>query len=121
MPKTILVTGSRNWMSPRQIESLLREEWEEGCRVIHGGANGADTIADGVARRLGMEVEIFYPNWSSQGRKAGFLRNQKMVEQKPDVVLAFQVQRSTGTQHTIDLAKAAGIPVRGWRMDYFEE
>lgn len=120
--KRILITGSRTWKWANLIEALLREEYEEGCVVHHGKCErGADAIADAVARRLGIEVEEHPARWDRYGRRAGFVRNAEMVALKPDVVLAFQVQRSKGTQHTIDLAKAAGIPVKGWRLERFEE
>jgi hypothetical protein len=120
--KNILVTGSRDWVYPKFIEGALRSEYEEGCILHHGKCTrGADAIADAVARRLGIEVCPHPAEWDRHGRRAGFVRNAEMVALKPDVVLAFQVNRSKGTQHTIDLAKAAGIPVKGWRLDWFEE
>lgn len=121
MPKHILVTGSRNWKSPNPIEWELRNEYEPGAVVHHGGAEGADRVAGAIAERLGFEVAVHPAQWSTYGRRAGFLRNKEMVELEPDVVLAFQVNRSKGAQHTIDLAKAKGIPVRGWRLERFEE
>lgn len=121
MSKHILVTGSRDWPLSYLIASLMREEWEANAVVHHGGARGADTIAGAVARRMGLKEEIHPAQWSTHGRRAGFVRNQEMVELKPDVVLAFQMNNSKGCQHTIDLAKAAGIPVKGYRIEGFEE
>ena len=54
--------------------------------------------------------EISPASWSEHGNRAGFLRNEKMVNLGADVCLAFQRDKSKGTQITIDLARAAGIP-----------
>lgn len=38
-------------------------------------------------------------------------RNLAMLDEKPDLVIAFQINGSAGTQHTIDQARKRGIPV----------
>lgn len=120
----VLVCGSRDWRSQVQIETGLREaaakarEFGRQMTVITGGASGADQIGEIVARRLGFEVEVVPAQWSTFGRRAGFLRNKQMIEREPDLVLAFQKYGSTGTQHTINLAEAAGIPCWIWRLTF---
>lgn len=44
-------------------------------------------------------------------KAAGFERNARMVEAGPDLVLAFPLPKGAGTQHTMKLARAAGIEV----------
>lgn len=81
--------------------------------VAHGGAQGADEMGGTAARLLGMKVEVFPADWDRHGRKAGFLRNQQMVQEfYPDLVFAFSEHPITkGTAHTVRLAQAEGIPV----------
>lgn len=51
-------------------------------------------------------------DWDTHGKAAGFIRNAEMAGQGADLCIAFVVPgQSKGTQHTIDLACKAGIPV----------
>lgn len=77
--------------------------------VIHGGARGADAEAGKLAWGRGLPVEVFHPDWS-QGRKAGPIRNQRMLDEgKPDLVIAFPGGR--GTADMVSRARSAGVPV----------
>lgn len=81
--------------------------------LLHGGATGADSAAGEWARRssCGEVREIAYPsNWRKYGKRAGPLRNQRMIDEgKPDVVVAFAGGR--GTADMIRRAEAACIRV----------
>ena len=102
--------GSRAWEHPtwigRRLADLLR-----GSEVIHGGARGADTYAGLYARALGFTETVFPADWRGKGKRAGIIRNLEMLDQKPDLVIAFWVGASTGTHHTITEAERRGIPV----------
>ncbi len=75
------------------------------------------TGADATAVQLKCEsvdiqsVEVFYADWYTQGKAAGPIRNQQMIDAKPDAVLAYWNGRSPGTLDTIRRAARAGIPV----------
>ncbi len=56
--------------------------------ILHGGARGADQLASRIAARLGYAVEVYEADWST-GRRAGPDRNLRMLDAKPDLVLAF--------------------------------
>ena len=111
----ILVCGSRNWNRRKPIWEALTQvrKKKKGVLVINGAAPGADTIAGETAWELGFEVRYFPADWNRYGKKAGPLRNQKMIDEKPDAVLAFTEDStsSQGTADTIRRAKEAGIPV----------
>lgn len=108
----ILVCGSRNWDDVEKInQALLALATDHPLEIINGGARGADEIAHAFANNHGIQSTIFAPDWST-GRGAGFERNLRMLDEKPDLVLAFQVGQSRGTQHTIDHARKRGIPVK---------
>jgi hypothetical protein len=82
--------------------------------LVHGDCpDGADAIADLIwTLQFGKDfVEKHPADWAEHGKKAGYIRNKAMVDTKPDLVLAFQVDSSKGTQHTIDLVKAADLEV----------
>lgn len=109
---TIMVTGSRAWREP----GLIAEQVERHAlghapvRVIHGGnPRGADAQAAQAAVDLGLEVREFRPrSWTSSDLLA---RNREMIENRPDVVLAFLTAGSRGTWYTAHRAVAAGLRV----------
>ena len=116
--KCLLVTGSRNWVNHNPIEHALANLWVSGYRrLIHGGAKGADSIAGDIGKKFGYEIVKFEAEWKEYGKSAGFIRNSKMLEEgKPDLVLAFQIGESKGTQHMVDIAVEAGVEVRLLRI-----
>ncbi|KKN70938.1 hypothetical protein LCGC14_0425400 [marine sediment metagenome] len=77
--------------------------------IISGGAKGADTMAKRFAEERGYEYFEFLPDWESDGKAAGFIRNQEIVN-ACDMVLAFWDGKSKGTEHTIKLARLAKKP-----------
>lgn len=82
--------------------------------VIHGNAAGADMLAMQVCREEAIPYRGFDPDWNTYGKSAGIIRNQAMVLQKPDQVLAFY-KKNTPTRGTLDMirrANEAGVPVR---------
>lgn len=53
----------------------------------------------------------FRAEWNKFGRSAGYRRNLVMLEQDPDLVIAFQLDNSPGTAHAIEIARKRKIPV----------
>lgn len=108
----VLVCGDRNWTNRDSIAKRLRQ-LPRHTEVIHGGARGADMIAGDEAFKLGLTVHVFPADWDKYGRAAGPIRNQIMIDQKPNLVIAFHsnIKNSRGTADTIRRAKAADIPV----------
>jgi hypothetical protein len=105
----VLVCGSRDWQDPDMIEDRLAAL--PACTILHGAARGADTIAATVGDIYGHTVQAFPADWDTHGRRAGIIRNLAMLDECPDLVIAFQAHKSRGTQHTIDEARRRGIPV----------
>ena len=113
MHMRILVTGSRHYSDYKIIKKALAFSPLPlfPVTVVHGGATGADTLAGQAARELGFIEEVHLADWSI-GKKAGPLRNQKMVDLGADICLAFPLADSRGTYDCINRAKLAGIPVK---------
>jgi|SRR5215475_15819728 len=116
MPHTIVVTGSRDWTDADTIQKTLTEiDIEQsgvyGVTLIEGGAQGADRIARDLAKSLGWKVITIKADWSL-GPRAGPIRNRKMLDLKPDEVIAFRLGETRGTADCIREAKQRGIPVR---------
>ena len=125
----ILVTGSESWEDKRAIAASLKRALKylsmdpEQTTLIHGASAGADTLAAGVGRRLGMAIESHRPEWSKHsescprqqpadggcwaGRsscmRGGFRRNREMVESGADILVAFIRDRSPGATDALEL------------------
>jgi len=113
----VLVCGDREWVDRKSVYDRLRG-LPVGALVIHGGCRGADEIAGACAKQLGFLVQVFPALWSSYGRAAGPIRNRQMLDEKPDLVLAFHsdLKRSKGTRDTVREAERRGIPVEVIRL-----
>lgn len=81
--------------------------------IVSGGATGVDQAAVGEAKRLGMPYEVHLPDWRAHGKRAGAVRNSRIVE-SADEVAAFWDGTSRGTAITMEMAKRGGKPLRVW-------
>lgn len=72
--------------------------------IISGGARGVDTfgVEWGVDSNIAEPV-IFLPDWERFGKRAGYIRNNDIVETS-DIIIAFWDGKSKGTAHSIKLA-----------------
>jgi len=108
----ILVCGSRTYnnRNPNLQKVLDLFSITENDTIISGGAQGADYYAEEYAKRNKCRLEVFKAYWNKYGKKAGYIRNKKMIDQEPDMVIAFWDGISKGTKNTINLAKEKRIP-----------
>ena len=108
----LLVCGGRDYSNASRVGLVLTKIHQKRpitC-VIHGGARGADKAADLAARAMGLPCEVYQADWRGHGKKAGPIRNQRMIDEgKPDGVLAFPGGR--GTTDMVSRAREAGIKV----------
>lgn len=114
----VIVCGSRkNNEIERVVAELNDIDQREGItHVIHGAAQGVDTIAAVWAVCCHKEVTAFPADWDEHGRKAGYIRNLKMAKQNPDKVIAFKGHPghnawTRGTKMMVDIATDMGIEV----------
>lgn len=118
----LLITGGRDFCEsvtskgePRERDVYMGERMALGFaldtinpkRIIHGGANGADRWAGIWAERRSIpcHVEPATGPWP----QAGPMRNQRMVDMKPDAAVRFPGNR--GTQDCAHRCRVAGIDV----------
>lgn len=110
----ILVTGSRDWIDFTRILHRLAD-FKAGADiaiiVIHGGARGADKMAQRACRILQYRTCEMKAHWNLHGKSAGPIRNRAMLDLKPDLVLAFCRNNSRGTMDCVNEAKRRGIAV----------
>ncbi|WP_218916547.1 SLOG family protein [Rubinisphaera brasiliensis] len=76
---------------------------------MHGDARGADRLAGEWAADRGVEVLACAANWKVHGRAAGPISNRRMLDESPDLLVAFPGGR--GTADMVKAAKKAGVKI----------
>ena len=107
----ILVCGDRNWKSRSTIAANL-SEYQDDTTLIHGGCRGEDIMSEDYAKTRGWKVIRVDADWSL-GLRAGPVRNRKMLDMKPDKVIAFHlnIHHSKGTRDCVKEAKRREIRI----------
>lgn len=112
--KRLLVTGSREFSNiDLALTALSEARWKLGpdLVVVHGGARGADQLLGALAAERGLRTEVHRANWRDNGRAAGVMRNQEMVNAGADLCLVLLVEglACRGTKDCWRRADRAGI------------
>jgi hypothetical protein len=126
-PRTILVTGARDWSAGRRVAEVLDQgaEGAGGVRLLVGDAPGADAYARAWAEARGVPVEVFPARWAQMAaegkprRAAGPDRNRAMLDRLDQaegerLVVAVHDDlsgRSRGTRQCAGEASRRGYPV----------
>jgi hypothetical protein len=111
--ETWLFTGGRNftaqWLFDAAIVDIVGM-FGLPAKVVHGAADGLDTMADAWAKRMAIEVEAFPADWRTHGKPAGVIRNADMlILGKPRRVIAFP--GGLGTRDMVERAHKAGVDI----------
>jgi hypothetical protein len=128
--KAIIACGSRRWTD----EALIVSNLEALCAanrdqlvVIEGCATGADHIAETWASQKAITTPGVYPvhfpaQWKLEGRAAGPLRNQRMLDHlttlrdrdgaEIEVVAFTDTLEGSGTGDMVRRAERAGVATR---------
>jgi len=109
----IVICGDRNWNDEEKIFNRMSQLNKDNDLIITGGCRGADNIAENVCNKLGFKSIVFPADWEKHGRSAGPLRNRQMLNEKPDLVIAFHsnIETSRGTKDCITAAAQKGITI----------
>jgi hypothetical protein len=116
----VLVTGGRTFTDRDWLWAGLDLLHEKGgiTEIIEGGATGADVRAgEWSLHRLHKLPTVVDAEWErysvglkhGQKNPAGMIRNNKMAEMRPDVVLA--CPGGNGTAHMVSVARRLGLKV----------
>jgi len=106
----VLVAGSRDYDDADQVNETLNDLHSVVpiTTVIHGGARGADTLAQLWAIKRKVALKPYLAEWRTQGRKAGPIRNQRMLDEgKPDIVVVFINKPLAESRGSADLVRRA--------------
>ena len=106
----ILITGSRSITDINHVFSILDKKIDRvQDKIIHGGASGADSIAEAWCKQEGVNSEIIRPIFPSK-REYYLHRNAEMIG-TCDKIIAFWDKKSRGTDFTIRYARKRGKKV----------
>ena len=102
----IAVVGSRSITIPINDISIYISDADE---IVSGGAAGVDSCAAEYAKRNGLKLTEFLPQYERYGRAAPIIRNKKIVDYA-DKIVVFRNGSSRGTLSVIKYAEKAGKP-----------
>lgn len=108
------IAGYRGYSDYDDFEKKLSSLNLKIDRIVSGGANGADKLAELYASQNKIPITIYSPDWKQYGKGAGLLRNTQIVN-SIDYLIAFVSKKSVGTWDTIRKAKQNStkiIPVK---------
>jgi hypothetical protein len=129
----VQITGDRKWDDWEIIFRELSRFNPAETIIIHGDADGADSIAGMIAEEMGFEVIPMPAHWRHNcdqwvlrygpcppdckeycGVGAGPIRNRKMAKLNADLVLAFHknIKKSKGTKDMVEVCEKKGMEVR---------
>lgn len=103
----VAIIGSRDLWA-EDFESYLPENVTE---IVSGGARGIDSAAKEYARKSGIKLTEFLPDYAQFGQRAPLLRNLEIIDYS-DLVLAFWDGQSRGTRFVIENCRKKGKPCK---------
>lgn len=109
----VIIAGGREFND----YPLLRQKCDyylqnsKNITIICGKARGADTLGEYYAKERKLKIEYYPAKWHIHNKRAGFIRNQEMLD-NCDAVICFWDGKSKGTAQMIDITKKAGKPLK---------
>ena len=79
----------------------------DGDEIVSGGATGVDSCAAEYAKKKGLRLTVFLPQYDRYGRAAPIARNKQIVDYA-DKIVAIWDGKSRGTLSVIKYAEKAG-------------
>ena len=106
----VLVCGGRHYSNYAKMKRTLKAY--DIASLVHGGATGVDQLADRYARCNGIETHRYPAEWDFFGKRAGHLRNERMLLMHPEIDLVIAFAGGPGTADMIRTAQSRGVQVR---------
>ena len=98
----IAIVGSRT-VTEVKIENYVSKTDE----IVSGGAVGVDFCAAEYARKNGLKLTEFFPQYERYGRAAPIVRNKEIVDYAEKIIV-FWDGKSKGAESVIKYAKKTG-------------
>jgi len=112
----VIIAGSRSFsdieLMRSKCDAILKAKADtHDIAIVSGTAGGADKMGEQYASERGYQVHRYAAKWDELGRRAGYVRNQLMMD-NADAVIVFWDGVSKGSRHMMDIAEAAKAPLR---------
>jgi hypothetical protein len=104
------IIGSRSFNDYEYLREVLNGHIVPISKIITGGADGADKLAEQYANENNIETEIYLPDYKRFGRGAPIKRNELIIEASEQVI-AFWDGKSKGTMSAVKKAREKDIAV----------
>jgi len=118
--RRIAVTGGRKFRDAELVDFALSKALSKGPFVlIHGGASGADNLANQWATKNGIKTEVYRAKWGMYGKAAGPMRNRTMAKSGLNGCIAFPGGK--GTENMKQECRAMGVLVWEPKRDQGDE
>jgi hypothetical protein len=110
----IAFSGDRNFSNKWFVYEIIFVFLDDkDLKILVGDCRGLDYWVRYWAEELDVPHEVFKANWDKHGKAAGPIRNKRILERKPDVLIAIHpnMDESKGTKNMVAQARGLGIPV----------
>lgn len=107
----LLITGSRRATAQdyARLAAAIKKYAPEATTILHGGAQGADQLAEQYAQAHGLPTVVIRPDYNQWPAKVAPLkRNHELVDLADGVIALYKGKRKGGTAYTAKLAQDAG-------------
>ena len=103
--KKVIIAGSRNYDDYHNLVTICDTviDNDDEIQIVSGRATGADQLGEHYALQRDYFLKLFPADWEMYGNYAGPVRNKQMAEYA-DVLIAFPLGESKGTQNMIKQA-----------------
>lgn len=100
----VAVCGGKDFLAMHLISAVLFKVHRSThiTELLIGNCRGVDEIVNDWARRTGIPVRQINSDWLAYGDEADAVRNQMVIDERPDVVVIFP-----GGKRTNDLMDKA--------------
>lgn len=102
----VAIVGSRDWNNYNLFKSYIDKfrEYIQIDMIISGGARGVDSMSYEYAVEKGITF-VCHPPKPEEGYPNKFFRRNVRIINQAECVIAFPKGKSSGTRHSISLAK----------------
>ena len=108
----LLITGSRQATTEsdyQRLKSAIEKHAPQATLILHGGANGADQLAQRYAEEKGLPTQVIKPNYQQHPPKvAPLIRNTQLVSAADQVIAFYKTSKKGGTLDTAQKAAKQG-------------
>ena len=111
----VIIAGGRDFsdyaLLCEKCDCLLsKKQQSHSIVIVSGTARGADQLGERYASERGFPFQRFFPDWNTEGKAAGPIRNAQMAK-VADALIAFWNGNSKGTDNMIKVARKHNLQV----------